>query len=108
MLSCLLAFVLTQKPQLCADAKVSDAEQHDFLENRVSGQLVRVVELQVHLLQAERTQVHHVADVEVQDPVFVSLDAEHAGDDFLHYARGIAGRRLGLDELCGASVVRVP
>ena len=92
-----LAISPRQKPELGAHAEVRNRQQDDLLEHRVPAEFVAVVNVEVELLQTHREEVHHISDVQVEDPV-VLLDAE----DGLHVA--LQGREVGVLRLIvGAS-----
>jgi len=73
-----LCDIIVEEPELCTNAEVGDCEQDDLLQDGISTQLVRVVDVEVHLFSAEWLQVHHVADIQVKDPVVFFLSYEES------------------------------
>ena len=67
---------LQDEADLGGNAEVGRSDEHNFLQHRVLRQLVRVLDARVQLLLFHHVQVHHVADVQVENPVLRVLHSE--------------------------------
>ena len=67
---------LEDETNLCRDAKVGRCDEHNFLKHRVLSELVSILKFCVELLLLHHIKVHHVAYIEVEDPVLAVLDAK--------------------------------
>ena len=67
---------LQDEADLGGNAEVGRSDEHDFLQHRVLRQLVRVLDACVQLLLFHHVQVHHVANVQVENPVLRVFHSE--------------------------------
>lgn len=67
---------LKNEADLCGDAEVSRGDEDNLFKHSVFGELVGVLDLGVELLLSHHVQVHHIANVQVEDPVLRVLYAQ--------------------------------
>jgi len=63
------------KLHLCCDAEVSSDNQHNFLQHCIFAQLMALLNFSVQLISPQTVKVHHVANIEVENPVLLILNA---------------------------------
>lgn len=67
---------LQNESNLCGNAKVGRRDQDNFLKHSVLGELVSVFNLGIQLLLLHHVEVHHIPNVQIEDPVLRVLDSE--------------------------------
>lgn len=67
--------LLNNKLHLCRNAEVSCDNQHNFLQHGIFAQLMALLNFSVQLISSQTVKVHHVANVEVENPVLLILNA---------------------------------
>lgn len=71
---------LKDKTDLSCDTEVGRCYQHNFLEHRVFGELVCVFKLSIELLFLHHIEVHHIPNVQIEDPVLTVLHPKRVAD----------------------------
>ena len=67
---------LQDETNLGRNAKVTGRDKDDLLKHRVFSQFMSVLNLGVQFLLLHHIEVHHVANVQIEDPVLRVLDSE--------------------------------
>ena len=72
----LLIYLRRLEANLCPDAEVGDDVEDDFLEHCILLQLLKNIVLRIQFIRVHWSQVHHVPDIQIVDPIVVVFDAE--------------------------------
>ena len=68
--------LLKYEAYLGGNTEVGGRDEHNFLQHRVFGKFVRVLDFRVEFLLSHHIQMHHVANIQIEDPVLRVLNSQ--------------------------------
>ena len=74
---------LHDEPHFCANTEIRYADEHDLLKHGILAQFVGGLLLGIQFLCAHETQMHHIADIQVKDPVVCKAQSQYVSHTHL-------------------------